>query len=235
MNIATDNAVEVHHETSIITKITSHRTDIVLHHEIEIIITEALLKIIHVPDKITINEILNPIVLLIDLTDHLTDAVLVLDTDHSRDNNFKRYTSSFRPPSRPRDSRYSRTCSHSNKRYKDNTVQAQSTNYPFKVEVHMYHPTEMANTLTPTSWFCSLYLHTSERYNKSDYPSRLDFFFLLDSGASISVLNYPNYNTIEKLPNMTNDNTTLKFSKTLTVANQTEDPLLHYKTLIKVL
>ena len=45
--------------------------------------TEALLlNFIHVLDVITINEILDLIVLTIDHTDHLTDAILVLDTDH---------------------------------------------------------------------------------------------------------------------------------------------------------
>ena len=45
--------------------------------------TEALLlKIIHVPNMITINEILDPIVLLINHTDHLKDVILVQDTDH---------------------------------------------------------------------------------------------------------------------------------------------------------
>ena len=42
---------------------------------------------------ITINEILDPIVLLIDYSDRLTDAILLQDTDHSRDNNFTKYTS----------------------------------------------------------------------------------------------------------------------------------------------
>ena len=37
----------------------------------------------------------------------------------------------------------------------------------------MYHPTEMANALTRTSWFYSLYLKTPETYNDNDHPSRL--------------------------------------------------------------
>ena len=44
--------------------------------------TEALLlRIIHVPDMITVNEILDPIVLLLDHTDTFS-PILVLDTDH---------------------------------------------------------------------------------------------------------------------------------------------------------
>ena len=57
----------------------------------------------------------------------------------------------------------------------------------------MYHPTEMANALTPTSWFYSLYLHTPETNTDKGHPSRSEISFLLDSGASISVLNYPTY------------------------------------------
>ena len=60
-----------------------------------------------------------------------------------------------------------------------------------------------------------------------DYPSRLEISFLLDSGASISVLNYPFYVTIAKLPNIKQNNPQ-KSCKTLTVANQTEVLFLHY-------
>ena len=95
----------------------------------------------------------------------------------------------------------------------------------------MHHPTELANALTPTIWFYSLYSQTSEGHNKSNYPSRLQNSFLLDSGAAISVLNYPTYFTIAKLLNITNNITILNSSKTLTVANQTEVPILHYVTL----
>ena len=57
----------------------------------------------------------------------------------------------------------------------------------------MYHPTEMANSLTPTSWFYFLYCHTPLNQSQRDLPSRLTFSILLDSGASISALNYPAY------------------------------------------
>ena len=70
------------HETFFIPKITLQRIDIVLHHEMEINMTEALPKIVHVLDMITINEILDPNILLIEHTDHLTDAIFLLDTDH---------------------------------------------------------------------------------------------------------------------------------------------------------
>ena len=94
----------------------------------------------------------------------------------------------------------------------------------------MYQPTEMANALTPTSWFYSLYAHTSSNQNHRDYPSRLEISFLLVSGASISVLNHPTYITIAKLLNI-KQNPPHNSSKTLTVANQTEVPILHYITI----
>ena len=150
---------------------------------------------------------------------------------YSRHNNFQRYTSSFRPPSRPRDPRSSRSRSHSNSRNKLNTIQPQTQSDPINFEVRMYHPTEMANAVTPTSWFYSLYTHTPSNQVQQDYPSRFEISFLLDSGASISVLNYPTYVTIAKLLNIKHNNT-LTPSKTLTVANQTEVPILHYVTIL---
>ena len=89
---------------------------------------------------------------------------------------------------------------------------------------------KMANALTPTSWFYSLYTHTSSNQNHRDYPSRLEISFLLDSGASISVLNHPTYITIAKLLNI-KQNIPHNSSKTLTVANQTEVLILHYITI----
>ena len=53
------------------------------------------------------------------------------------------------------------------------------------------------------------------------------FYFLLDSGASISVLNYPTYPTIAKLLIILGKDKTNHISKTLTVANHTEVPILH--------
>ena len=94
----------------------------------------------------------------------------------------------------------------------------------------MYHPTEMANALKPTSWFYSLFLQTPEKQNDNDHPSRLEISFVLDSGASFSVLNYPTYLTMAKRLNITCNDKTNHTSKTLTVANQTEVPILHYIT-----
>ena len=132
---------------------------------------------------------------------------------YSRDNNiFTRYISSYRPPSRPRDSRHSRSRSHSNTRYKLNTIQPQHQIDPNNFEVHLYHPTEMANAVKPTSWFYSLYIHTSSNQIQRDNPSRIKIPFLLDSGASVSVLNYPTYVTIAQLLNI-KQNMTLNPSK----------------------
>ena len=72
-------------------------------------------------------------------------------------------------------------------------IQPQDQSEPIKFEVHMYHPTAMANAVTPTSWFYTLYVHTPSSIAQRDNPSRLEIAFLLDSGASISVLNYPTY------------------------------------------
>ena len=115
-------------------------------------------------------------------------------------------------------------------------IQPQDQSDPIKFEVHMYHPTARANAVTPTSWFYTLYVHTPSSITQRDNPSSLDIAFLLDSGASISVLNYPTYITLTKLldirPNHTSDIGPHNTSKTLTVANQTEVPILHYANII---
>ena len=115
-------------------------------------------------------------------------------------------------------------------------IQPQDQSDPIKFEVHMYHPTAMANAVTLTSWFFTLYVHTPSSIAQRDNPSRLEIAFLLDSGASISVLNYPTYITLTKLlairSNHTSDTGLHNTSKTLTVANQTEIPILHYANII---
>ena len=76
----------------------------------------------------------------------------------------------------------------------------------------------------------ALYIYTLLIDNDNDHPSKLKISFLLDSCASISVLNYPTYLTIAELLNITCNKKTNHTSKTLTVANQTEVPILHYIT-----
>ena len=115
-------------------------------------------------------------------------------------------------------------------------IQPQDQSDPINFEVHMYHPAAMANAVTPTSWFYTLYVHTPSSITQRDNPSRLEIAFLLDSGASISVLNYPTYITLTKLldvkSNHTSDIGPHNTSETLTVANQTEVPILHYANII---
>ena len=115
-------------------------------------------------------------------------------------------------------------------------IQSQDQSEPTKFEVHMYHPTAMANAVTPTSWFYTLYVHTPSSIVQRDNPSRLEIAFLLDSGASISVLNYPTYNTLTKRLDIRSNHTSNLQPKTLqkprTVANQTEVPILHYANII---
>ena len=115
-------------------------------------------------------------------------------------------------------------------------IQQQDQSDPIKFEVQMYLPTAMANAVTPTSWFYTLYVHTSSSIVQRDNPSRLEIAFLLDGGASISVLNYPTYITLTKLldiiSNHTSDVGSTRNSKTITVANQTEVPILHYANKI---
>ena len=60
-------------------------------------------------------------------------------------------------------------------------------------------------------------------------PSKLEILFLLDTGASISVLNLPTVHVIAKQLNLNvpKDIQNTR-AKTLTVANQTEVPIVHY-------
>ena len=47
-------------------------------------------------------------------------------------------------------------------------IQPQDQSEPIKFEVHMYHPTAMANAVTPTSWFYTQYFHTPSRIIQRD-------------------------------------------------------------------
>ena len=90
---------------------------------------------------------------------------------------------------------------------------------------------EIANAITPYSWFYSLYVHASEGKDNI-LPSKLEILFLLDTGASISVLNSPTFHVIEKQLNLNvPKHIENKRAKTLTVANQTEIPIIHYVSM----
>ena len=64
------------------------------------------------------------------------------------------------------------------------------------------------------------------------YLQILEILFLLDTGASISVLNLPSFHVIAKQLNINvpknNEN---KRAKTLKVANQTGVPIIHYVSM----
>ena len=63
-------------------------------------------------------------------------------------------------------------------------------------------------------------------------PSKLEILFLLDTGASISVLNLPTLHVnAEQLNLNVRKNIENKRAKTLTVANQTEVPIVHYVSM----
>ena len=149
----------------------------------------------------------------------------------SQENSFKRYNHPYRSPSRPRDFRSrSRTPSRNRQQNRINQVDVKTTkdNDSTKFEIHTCQTSEIANTITPYSWFYPLYVHASET-NDSILPTKLEILFLLDTGASISVLNLPTFYVISKQLNI-NVPTNLQNqrAKTLTVANQTEVPIIHY-------
>ena len=189
-----DTEVEVPHETILTTK-TIHKIDTVLHLEIDLVTTKVLpLHTTLDHDMIRTNVTPDLTALHTDPhTDLRIDTTLALDTDHApipETTNLQKNTNSYRPPSKPRDSRFSRSRSHSNSRNKINMIQQQDQSDPIKFEVHMYHPTAMAKAVTPTSWFYTLYVHTPSSITQRDNPSRIEVAFLLDSGASISPFLY---------------------------------------------
>ena len=74
--------------------------------------------------------------------------------------------------------------------------------------------------------FFPLYIHAFERKDNI-LPSKLEILFLLDTGASISVLNLPTFHVIAKQLNLNvPKDIENKRAKTLTVANQTEVPIV---------
>ena len=152
----------------------------------------------------------------------------------SQGNSFRRYNYPYRSPSKPRDYRSrSRTPSQNRQQNRINQVNDKSTNDKdgTKFDVHTCQITEIANTITPYSWFYPLYKHALE-IKDNKLPSKLEILFLLDTGASISVLNLPKFHVIVKQLNLNVpkdiENTR---AKTLTVANQTEVPIVHYVSM----
>ena len=81
----------------------------------------------------------------------------------------------------------------------------------------------MKTAITPTNWFYKLCIQ-SENKTDSNLHSWLEFAFLLDSGASISVLNLPACMMITQIFNVCNHDQH-NTSKTLTIADQSEIPI----------
>ena len=124
----------------------------------------------------------------------------------------------------------SRTPSQNRQQNRINQVDVKPTNDKdsTKFEIHTCQVTEIANTITPYSWFYPLYVHTSETKDNL-LPSKLEILFHLDTGASVSVLNLPTFHVVSKQLNINvPKNIENKRAKTLTVANQTEVPIIHY-------
>ena len=167
---------------------------------------------------------------------------------------FNRYNSPYRPPSKPRNDRYrSRSNSNSYNRpqsqYKPSVNLTQTSTPPLQTnsktesifEINMYHPNisssqssstpaEHANAITPSTWFVNLYIFKPTE--DTSIPSKLELLFLLDSGASICVLNLPTFTILADhfLKCSTHSPYQNEF-KTLTVANKSEVPILHNVTL----
>ena len=104
-------------------------------------------------------------------------------------------------------------------------------------EINMYHlnpsfpqssstSTEHANALTPSTWFVNLFLFKPNE--DTSIPSKLELLFLLDSGASICVLNLPTFTILaDHLLKCSKHSPPQNEYKTLTVANKSEVPILH--------
>ena len=148
----------------------------------------------------------------------------------SQGNSFRRYNYPYRSPSRPKDYRSrSRTLSQNRQQKRIYQVDVKSTNDKDSTnfEIHTCQITEIANVITPYSWFYPLYVHASEGKDNI-LPSKLEIIFLLDTGASLSVLNLPTFHVIAKQLNLNvPNNIENKRAKTLTLANQTEVPIIH--------
>ena len=122
-----DIEVEVPHIITLTTK-TIHKIDTVLHLEIDLAMTKVLpLHNTLDHDMILTNAIHGLIAVHTDLRiDLLIDTTLALDKDHAPFPEtifFTKFTNSYRPPSKPRDSRFSGSRSQSQKQnYYDTTT-----------------------------------------------------------------------------------------------------------------
>ena len=230
-----DIEAEVHHETIIITKIKTPTQDRVLHLEIDSVMTKIqLLHNSHDHNTTIINEIQ-------DLTDHLTghhtdlfiDAILVPDRDHVHIHEIIIFNGILLLSDHLQD--------HDTLGFLDHghihILVINLTQFNHKHRMIPLTSKYACITLLRRLMLShlqvgfTLCIHTPSNQIQQDYPSRSEISFLLDSGASISVLNYPTYVTIAKLLNIKHTNT-LNPPKTLTIANQTEVPIFYYVTIL---
>ena len=157
-----DFEVEVHHELITITKTTIHTTGFVPNLEIDLVMIKVLLvhnKRDH--DMKTINETRDLIALIIDpLTNHLIDVTAVIDINHAHTPETTVLQDTHLHLDHLKDPEILKfiDLAHTLKtRNQFSTIQPQTQNDPINFEVNMYYPTEMANSVTPTSWFYSSY------------------------------------------------------------------------------
>ena len=92
--------------------------------------------------------------------------------------------------------------------------------------------TETTNAITPIGWLFRLYFF-AQNETDSNLPSRLEFAFLLDSGACFLVLNIPTYMIITQIFNAYNHNQHGN-SKPLTMAKLSEVPNESYIILFLI-
>ena len=91
-----------------------------------------------------------------------------------------------------------------------------------KVGDNMY-TTKIVNAKTPISLFCGRHIQ-SENETESSLPSRREIAFLLDSAASIPVVEIPSYTTFNDMFNVCSQDQHY-ISKMFRIANQFESPI----------
>ena len=94
---------------------------------------------------------------------------------------------------------------------------------------HNSTPTLNATDYQPLSWFFTLYI--INHHLNAPLPSGLEILFLLDSGASISVLNVPTFTALADHFLKCSKDFANCSSKTLMVANKSQVPILTHVTL----
>ena len=159
-----DIDVEVHHEKIIVQKTTIHKIGTALQLKIDLVMLKILLHHKTLDHDMTIiNENPDLIALRIDpLTDHLLDMTLSTFIDHVHIQETKTISQDTHLPlDHLHDPEILNFLDLTHTQSKIITIQPHTPQDPLNFDVHMYHPTEMANAVAPTRWFYSLYIHTS--------------------------------------------------------------------------